>query len=133
MAAMEAAMRTQGKLHIAIAEAAGREERHAALLAAGTEAAIGAAADDWRAVRSMAPEPVERWAGAPPVGWPAAARRLVDGLAAASAARRRAAEPAAGGGCDSKRGGGGTCAAGTERRGLPGGDAVGDEQDARPQ
>eukprot|EP00965_Chrysotila_dentata_P002544 82301-Pleurochrysis_carterae.AAC.1 len=97
MAAMEAAMRTQGKLHIAIAEAAGREERHAALLAAGTEAAIEAAADDWRVVRSMAPELTARWAGVPPVGWPAAARRLVDGLAAASAARRRAAGPATGG------------------------------------
>eukprot|EP00965_Chrysotila_dentata_P171774 5668562-Pleurochrysis_carterae.AAC.1 len=44
-------MRTQGKLHIAIAEAAGREERCAALLAAGTEAAIEAAADDWRRAR----------------------------------------------------------------------------------
>eukprot|EP00965_Chrysotila_dentata_P001366 44553-Pleurochrysis_carterae.AAC.1 len=67
MAALEAAMRTQGKLHIAIAEAAGREERHAALLAAGTEAAVDAAADDWRVVRSMATEVVARWAGTPPV------------------------------------------------------------------
>eukprot|EP00965_Chrysotila_dentata_P102077 3369340-Pleurochrysis_carterae.AAC.1 len=42
----------------------------------------------------MATEVVARWAGAPPVGWPAAARRLVDGLAAASAARRQLTEQA---------------------------------------
>eukprot|EP00965_Chrysotila_dentata_P043988 1462165-Pleurochrysis_carterae.AAC.1 len=42
----------------------------------------------------MATEVVARWAGAPPVGWPAAARRLVDGLAAASAARRQRDEQA---------------------------------------
>eukprot|EP00965_Chrysotila_dentata_P216673 6189512-Pleurochrysis_carterae.AAC.2 len=53
MAALEAVMRAHGKLHVAIAEAAGREERNAALLAAGTGAAIGAAADDWRVVAAV--------------------------------------------------------------------------------
>eukprot|EP00965_Chrysotila_dentata_P103363 3411731-Pleurochrysis_carterae.AAC.1 len=73
-------MRAAGKLHAALAEALGTPPAFAALMAAGSEAAAESAVADWRELLGKAGGTRGMGWTREPVGWPAAAQRVVQVL-----------------------------------------------------